>query len=406
MAALQGLPANLSWQLNDLIKRSATTCFLDKDQWETLAREGGDEIYAEALYRLSRLELPASEARETVQAILAHQEGLCRTMGRDVSLLTAMCDYFMQVNPLLREPILIEINLLRQREENAYRDELTGLLNRRAFNQEIPREMERFRRFGQPLSLLMLDLDHFKNFNDTYGHSAGDQVLRDTAQILGETARLLDTVIRYGGEEFAVILPQTTREEAVGVAERIRQAVQRHSIVFAGQHLPAITVSVGLACFPTDALDMASLVQRADLALYQAKVKRNCVCAFSDHQRNHTRYTLSDPLPLRLSDDKNQIFAVARDISFGGLLCETDRPIARASNIDLVLTDSVQGIRLPVSAQVSRVLSTGDGGYHLGLSFQLPSLEDQKTLMALIEGRTKPAGHCFIAGHRPPAARP
>ena len=382
MAIQQKLPGDYSGQLNELIERSATACFLSKGQWEKLARECGDEIYAEALYRLSRLELSPPEARDTVQAILRHQEGLCQTLGRTVSMVTAMCDYFMQVNPMLREPILVEVNLLRQREESAYKDELTGLFNRRSFNQEIPKEMERFRRFGHPFTLLMLDLDHFKDFNDTHGHSAGDQALRDIAQILSETARLLDSVVRYGGEEFAVTLPQTTREEAVGAAERIRLAVQRHRIVFAGQELPALTVSIGLACFPTDALDMASLVQRADQALYQAKVTRNCVQPYSDHQRIHTRYILSDPLPLRLSDKTDQIFAVARDISFGGLLCETDKPVARTSTIKLELTDS-----------------------QLGLSFQLPALEDQKTLLALIEGRTEPAGYCFRAESRP-ATRP
>ena len=403
MPVQQKLTGEYSGQLSELIESSATTNVLSKGQWDSLARECGDEIYAEALYRLSRLELSPSEARDTVQAILQHQEGLCQTLGRSVSMVTAMCDYFMQVNPMLREPVLVEVNLLRQREENAYKDELTGLFNRRAFNQEIPKEMERFRRFGHPFTLLMLDLDHFKDFNDTHGHSAGDQALRDIAQILGETARLLDSVVRYGGEEFAVILPQTTREEAVGVAERIRQAVQKRQIIFGGQELPAITVSIGLACFPTDALDMASLVQRADQALYQAKVTRNCVQPYGDHQRNHTRYILSDPLPLRLSGKTDRIFAVARDISFGGLLCDTDKPVARTSTIELMLTDSVLGIRLPVSAQVSRVISTSDGNYQLGLSFQLPALEDQKTLLALIEGRTEPAGYCFRAENRPAA---
>ncbi len=401
MATQQKLPGDYSGQLNELITYSTTASVLNKEQWKKLARECGDEIYTEALYRLSRLELPPSEARDTVQAILLHQEGLCQTLGRSVSMVTAMCDYFMQVNPMLREPVLIEVNLLRQREESAYKDELTGLFNRHSFAQEIPREMERFRRFGYPFALLMLDLDHFKLVNDTYGHSAGDQALRDIAKVLGETARLLDTVVRYGGEEFAIILPQAGREEAIGVAERIRLAVQRKHIVFAGQELPAITVSVGLACFPADALDMASLVQRADQALYQAKVTRNCVRPFNDRQRNHTRYVLTDPLALRLSDNTGQIFAVARDISFGGLLCDTHKPVDKTSTIELELTDSVLGISLPVIAQVSRVVSVGDGNYQLGLSFKLTSQEDQKALMAIIEGRTMPAGYCFRAENLP-----
>lgn len=399
MASMRELPKDSSGRLNDLLKRARNNCTLSRQLWESLARDAGDEIYTEALYRLTRLELSPGEAKDTMLDVLDHQEGLCQALGRNISLVTAMCDYFMQVNPMLSDPILVEVNLLRQREESAYKDELTGLSNRRAFNQEVPKEMERFRRFGQPFTLLMLDLDHFKDFNDTYGHSAGDQALRDIAHELGDTARLLDTIVRYGGEEFALILPQTTREEAVGVAERIRQAMERHVIVFAGQELPPVTVSIGLACFPTDALDMASLVQRADQALYQAKVKRNSVRPFSDHQRSQTRYTLSDPLPLRLRDAKSQIQAMARDISFGGLLCIADRPVPRATNIELMLTDNVLGIRLPVNAQVSRVSSTGDGNYQMGLSFQLSSLEAQKTLMALIEGRTQPVGYCFRAEH-------
>ncbi|MBU1230700.1 MAG: diguanylate cyclase [Proteobacteria bacterium] len=395
--------ASFSAILKDLLNRSATTCVLTMEHWDRLANEYSEDIFSEALYHMSRLVLPAPEARDTIQAILQHQDGLCQALGRNVSLVTAMCDYFMQVNPLLREPILVEVNLLRQREESAYKDELTGLFNRRSFNQEIPREMERFRRFGQPFTLLMLDLDHFKDFNDTYGHSAGDQVLRDVAQILNDTARLYDRAVRYGGEEFAVILPQATREEATGVAERIRSSMARHQIDFAGRKMPPVTVSIGLACFPTDALDMSTLVQRADQALYMAKVTRNSVRPFCDHQRNHTRYILSDPLPVRLSDAANKMYAVARDISFGGLLCETDMPVARASAIDLVLTDSVLGIRLPIRAQVSRVMSHGDT-YQLGLSFQLPSVEDQKSLMALIEGRTEPVPYCFHPDQRPPTS--
>ena len=92
MAIQQKLPGDYSGQLNELIERSATACFLSKGQWEKLARECGDEIYAEALYRLSRLELSPPEARDTVQAILRHQEGLCQTLGRTVSMVTAMCD--------------------------------------------------------------------------------------------------------------------------------------------------------------------------------------------------------------------------------------------------------------------------------------------------------------------------
>jgi len=309
----------------------------------------------------------------------------------------------MHVQPLVRDPIIVEVRLLQQKEEGAYRDELTGLFNRRAFNQEVPREMERFRRFGHPFSLLMLDLDHFKDFNDTHGHSAGDQALRDVADILQQTARLYDRVVRYGGEEFAIILPQATSENARTMAERIREAVAEHHVAYSGQDLGRLTISIGLACFPKDALDMPGLVQNADQALYQAKVDRNCVQQFQDSHRIHPRYVLSDPLPLRiLSPEHGKLQANALDVSLGGLSCSADAALPPSTVLHLVLSDSAGSIHLPLQAKVRRVRRTGDDTYQMGLSFRLDHVEDQMKLMALLEGHQSqppvpPAAHAAWA---------
>jgi diguanylate cyclase (GGDEF)-like protein len=373
--------------------------------WDTLAQVYGDEIYSEALYRLTRLDMPAAEAKDCLRAVIRHQDGLREALGRSVSLLTAMCDYFMQVKPVVREPILVEVRLLQQKEESAYRDELTGLFNRRYFNEEIPREMERFRRFGHGFALLMLDLDHFKGFNDTHGHSAGDQALRDTATVLSDSARLYDRVVRYGGEEFAVILPQSGDAEALTVAERIRTAMQRHHVRHVGQDLGGLTVSTGLASFPKDGLDVNSLVQHADMALYKAKEQRNCVRAYHDSQRSYPRYLLSDPLPLALATDQaGWREASAQDISFGGMLCESRGELPRSDTIRLELSDESRGVRLPLDAEIRRVEDLGGNVYRLGLSFRLDSLEDQRKLLTLLEGRVK-SRQCRRAGSFGPEAR-
>lgn len=377
----------LSDRLRQLLQRSASTCNLSASQWDTLAQEFGDEIYSEALYRLTRLEMPKAEARACFQAILEHQSALCAQLGRGVSLITATCDYFMQVNPVVRDPILVEVRLLQQKEESAHRDELTGLYNRRSFNQELPREMERFRRFGQPFSLLLLDLDHFKDFNDSYGHSAGDLALREIARILQDVARLYDRVVRYGGEEFAVILPQSTAEEAKLVAERLRSAVGRHRIRFAGMDLGALTVSVGLASYPKDGLDMEGLVLSADQAMYQAKVKRNCVRRFRDMNRGYPRYVLSDPLPFSIQTRQQSMEADAWDVSFSGLGCRTSCPPPACGELEVLLADPGRDVELKLRARVRRVKQSGDGAYNLGLSFELSGVEEQMRLMALLEGR-------------------
>jgi diguanylate cyclase (GGDEF)-like protein len=393
-----------SAQLKALLQRSATTCTMTASQWDVLAEEFGDEVFSEALYSLARLELPPEEARKRLLAIVAHQRQLSDALGRCVSLLTATCDYFTQVDPMVREPVLVEVRLLQQKEECAVRDELTGLLNRRSFNQEIPREMERFRRFGQCFSLLLLDLDHFKDFNDAYGHSAGDQALRDVARILTDTARLYDRVLRYGGEEFAIILPQTNADEALHVAERIREAVGGHRVGYGGRELGSVTVSIGLACYPQDGLDMDGLVGNADEALYQAKALRNTVLRYRDGNRTHPRYILSDPLPLVLhTAQAGDIQADAWDVSLGGLGCEAATGLKPKTRLRLEITDAARSLKLPLLAEVRRMASGHGNSYHMGLSFRLESVEDQMKLLALLDGHKALANAPHGVGARPAA---
>ena len=157
-------------------------------------------------------------------------------------------------------------------ERQAVTDELTGLANVRAFTSVLDRELERSRRFDTPLGLLMLDLDDFKLVNDTYGHQQGDEVLAQVAGVLRELSRELDTPARYGGEEMAVVLPQTDVEGAEMLAERIREAVQALRVPrVRGGGVLAVTVSIGVASVPYTAADRTSLIAAADAALYRAK---------------------------------------------------------------------------------------------------------------------------------------
>ncbi len=151
-------------------------------------------------------------------------------------------------------------------------DPLTGLYNRRHFDETLARELTRGLRARRPLSLLMADVDHFKAYNDRYGHAAGDQALRDVARILEHEARQGDTACRFGGEEFAVILPETDEVGALTFARRVTEAVERHRFPGA-EPVPDVplTISIGTATAPGDARDRPSLVHTADLALYRAK---------------------------------------------------------------------------------------------------------------------------------------
>jgi len=163
--------------------------------------------------------------------------------------------------------------------ELSSRDGLTGLANLRQFRLVLDRELDRVARTGEPLSLLLLDVDHFKTINDGHGHPAGDRVLKTLASLLESGVRPMDTVSRIGGEEFAVILPSSQPQQACRVAGRLRAAVE-HAQVFLedGTPLP-ITLSCGVAAVaPWAGVTPASLIAAADRALYAAKqAGRNCV---------------------------------------------------------------------------------------------------------------------------------
>jgi diguanylate cyclase (GGDEF)-like protein len=167
---------------------------------------------------------------------------------------------------------IMNARLYQETVELSLTDPLTGTSNRRHLFQRLEMEVTRAQRFGTDLSLVMLDIDHFKLYNDRNGHPAGDEVLKGVAAALQRTVRKIDTVARYGGEEFAIVLPQIRREEAIQVGEKLRRAVSQ--IQFRnGQTQPGgqITISLGLAHFPSDAQDIHQLLSRADAALYAAK---------------------------------------------------------------------------------------------------------------------------------------
>ena len=172
--------------------------------------------------------------------------------------------------------VAIERSKLHQRAEELKKisitDVMTGLLNRRYFQERVSEEMERSRRHNLPLSLIMIDIDDFKSINDALGHPAGDEALKITARCIRSSIRTIDVAARYGGEEFTVILPQTLKSDAHIIAERICTEVQKMDFTYGGNTRRfRMSVSLGLATFPEDAADLENLVRNADTAMYSAK---------------------------------------------------------------------------------------------------------------------------------------
>lgn len=162
-------------------------------------------------------------------------------------------------------------DLYTKTRELAVRDELLGIYNRRHFQQVMQMEWKRATRFKRPLSLIMVDVDHFKDFNDTFGHLTGDRVLKAIAEMLNKNLREVDTLARFGGEEFVVLLPDTDKAGALVVGEKLRRIVERERFDNQNGVTMSLTISAGIAVFPQDAKEMDDLIDHADVALYDAK---------------------------------------------------------------------------------------------------------------------------------------
>ena len=173
---------------------------------------------------------------------------------------------YMRRNALELERINVKLT------DRANRDELTGLSNHRFFRETLNKELARSKRHDRTFSLIFMDIDHFKNYNDSHGHLAGDELLKEVGRILDGECRESTMAARYGGEEFVLLLPETDRDGAEATAERMRQKVEQHK--FTGretQPLGCITLSMGVATFPESGTESTMLLDHADKALYQSK---------------------------------------------------------------------------------------------------------------------------------------
>jgi diguanylate cyclase (GGDEF)-like protein/PAS domain S-box-containing protein len=216
--------------------------------------------------------------------MMAHGEGMgvlhLQAAAPDGPPLTAARRSFAQTVADSVSLALANLKLRERLRDQAIRDPLTGLFNRRYLEETLDRELGRAERDEQPVGVLMLDIDYFKRFNDSFGHAAGDEVLRALGRVLGQQVRVEDIACRYGGEEFTLVLPGCSLEAACQRAEQLRQQARDLHLVHAGQPVGGITISVGVAVSPQHGLTDGPLLRAADAALYQAKqAGRNQVVA-------------------------------------------------------------------------------------------------------------------------------
>jgi diguanylate cyclase (GGDEF)-like protein len=211
--------------------------------------------------------------QKVIGVINAHKPDPNQFSENDLNLFKAVAE---QVSISLENALAYQ-----KTQEMTNRDELTNLYNRRYFFERFEKEVERAKRYERILSVMMIDIDHFKNYNDTFGHLKGDDLLVQLSRLLERNMRKADVIARYGGEEFLVMLPETDKDAAKVAAEKIRKAAENHDFHLGQADIGPgkITLTVGISSLPKDALDALDLLDLADKALYFGKAQgRNRVC--------------------------------------------------------------------------------------------------------------------------------
>jgi len=360
------------------------------------------DTYAPLLRLLTHLDYTETEAHEHWDAILSHRDELSETIGRTTSLQVAALDYFQNLKGAIRIPKILEMSTFLETERSAITDGLTGLYNRQFFDASLRRELKRARRYGLSFSLVMLDVDNFKAVNDIHGHVAGDEALNLTSNVILASVREIDVACRYGGEEFALILPETSRTGAFIVSERIRLDVKQvfnHQLV-ATSHID-LSLSGGIAIYPTDSDSAKGLLRMADKALYRSKHDgKDKITLHADEKRSSPRLDARTLLVFRELDEngRQELRSKTRNLSRNGALLESRIPFDIGTELEIDIHLPQDNSSLVLKGRVVRLEETSEetgdhARYHVGVAFLADTDEDARKLEGLAAEIYRPEHH-------------
>jgi len=253
----------------------------DESALDTIGKKPGT-YYRDIIFALIQIRLPEEEAQRDWKEILKHKFLISEKLGRNVGIHVATLDYYTNIKRKIINPKIVDAREYVDTASRALIDDLTKAYNRHFFDEEFKRLLISAQKSQTVFSLIMLDLDHFKVYNDINGHIQGDLALIETVRILHAVCSPDDTVARYGGEEFAILLPSQPLNLSLKTAENIRSAIYDYRFVNE-QQLPnkRLTASLGVTAYHPDLASAIAMTQEADTALYQAKNSgRNQVRAF------------------------------------------------------------------------------------------------------------------------------
>lgn len=334
-------------------------------------KNAGTQAYSLFFHILTHISFPPEKAKEHWLQLIEHHANLKNILNRNVNLRTAACDYFCTVDGSLVNPKLIEINVYDEEIKTSRIDFLTGLYSRSHLDKTFKIELKRAQRHKSDISIIFFDLDNFKQVNDTYGHLAGDQVLKKVAEIILTNQREEDTTVRYGGEEFVMIMPHTNSIQAIIFAERVREKVEQSVFTFDSQNVN-ITISGGISTFPKNGDKVKSLLKAADSALYSAKNSgKNEIVVYTKESRKYLRIDFIEEVNIERqnNDKKFDISIQSKNLSKNGILFENSRPLEIGTRLKIKIPNEISPDPIEIEGIVARVELFENGKYDIGVSF-------------------------------------
>lgn len=328
------------------IKSSVVNCTVNapndnvliNDLCDIIEKKG--DVACQVIFQtLINLDLAPQAAMICWHDVLQHREEMYVSLGREINLLPAMCDYLYLTSKVLKHPMVVELDDFHKVLNDSTHDSLTGLFNRQFFMDTLKQQVSYAKRSNTHLSILFMDVDDFKDINDMFGHTVGDKALQSISAIISREKRESDVAIRYGGEEFIVLMPNTGNINGLILGERIRNAVEQKKIDINGKQL-GLSISGGLASFPMHADNYEDLLNYADSALYRAKgAGKNNISVFKGDKRQFLRIPLKQAVKVKaLGFDASQTsFGESKNICIGGVLFESDEPLSVREKIQVSL---------------------------------------------------------------------
>jgi len=383
-------PSNPDIELREHLHNLLSRTWHDAGRLDAELREltgkSAPTLYHDLMLELATLDVDPDEGASLWAAVVQRQREMTGSLGRPVDLRPALLDCLLEAQ-VMHQPKIVEVGAFEELRESVHRDGLTGLFNYRFFDEHLRRELGRCSRRMSPVSLAMIDIDHFKQVNDRFGHEAGNQALIAVSRVIVHCVRTNDVCARYGGEEFAVVLSEANKAESVDALERVRRLVEEECEEISGIELPQpLTISVGIATYPGDAMEAPDLIVAADAALYAAKEEgRNRVRVHGDKARSYRRASIRLDGRFLNGGGGGEAFRTT-SVGDGGvsMILDTARAVGSVVEISLQLPDRQGEVQL--TGRVVYAKPAAAGGFETGIKNIDVDRDGRVALMTLLEG--------------------